>query len=82
MASSPTGMRERVLKCSVAVARVDPDLARVFHQNGQVELAVAIEVAGDDRAGSVVNVQAVAGRRRQGDRRIGEAAVAVTARAP
>ncbi len=68
---------ERVPERAVAVAGVDPDLARVLHQHGQVEVAVAVEVAGHDRAGAVVDAQTVAGRGGQSDRRVGEAAVAV-----
>ena len=77
VASSPTGMLNVCSECAIAVAGVDPDLAGVLHQYGQVEVAVAVEVAGHDRAGAVVDARTVAGRCGQGERRVGEAAGAV-----
>ena len=68
---------EGVLECPIAVAGVDPDLARVLHQYGQVEVAVTVEVAGHDRDRAVVDARTVAGRCGQGKRRIGKAAGAV-----
>ena len=44
---------ERVAEGAIAVAGIDPELAGVLHQDGQVEVAVAVEVAGHDRAGRV-----------------------------
>ena len=48
---------ERVAEGAVAVAGVDPHLAGVLHQHGQVQAAVAVEVAGHDRAGPVVDAR-------------------------
>ena len=44
---------ERVAEGAIAVAGIDPELAGVLHQHGQVEVAVAVEVARHDRAGRV-----------------------------
>ncbi len=71
------GNAERVAKGPIAVAGKDPDLARVLHQDGQVEVAVAVEVAGHDGAGAVVDAGTVAGRRGERERRVGESARSV-----
>ena len=46
---------ERVAERAIPVPGIDPDLAGVLHQYGQIEFAVAVEVAGHDRAGAVVD---------------------------
>ncbi len=68
---------EGVLEGAVPVPGVDPELAGVFHQHGQIRVAIAVEVARHDRDGAVVDTQTVTGRCGQTELRAGEAADAV-----
>ena len=62
---------------AIAVAGVNPDLAGILHQHGQIEIAALAEVAGHDRTGELVDARAITRRCRERKSRVGEAAVAV-----
>ena len=69
--------REGMLKRTISATRKDPDLVGIFHEYGEVERAIAVEVARDDRAWLVVDGAAAARGTCQRELCIEEAAMAV-----